>query len=361
MTGRAKRVIRNPKASQPLASATVSSGYVSALLRFAVARGVPRPTLLQRSGLTLRDLRDRDGRTPLTRCAALMAAATELSGEPGFALQFGAALGMDVSVALLAAGSAATIAEAGAWFNHFGSLVLDTESGSGLLKIERDRQGVWLEFRFGSEREIRPLVEAGFAWCVTQMRALPATAGVLKTVFLRGAAPADTADYARVFAVPVIFGAERDALLLDDGCLSVALPPTHPYVAHLIHERAETLMKDLAASRSVRGRVERHLAKRLAAGPTDMETVARDLRLSRQTLRRRLQLEGCNFEQVLEGLRQRLALSLLDEGKFAVKDIAARLGFSEPAAFSRAFKRWTGMNPSAARRGRGQATSKDLR
>lgn len=362
MTGRAKRVIRKPKARRSSAGATVSAGYVSALLRFAEARGVPRQPLLKRSGITPGELRDRDGRVPLIRCAALMAAAADISGEPGFALRFGEALGMDVSVALLAAASAATVAAAGVRFNHFAPLVLDHEAGAGgLLCLARDRRGVWLELRLGAERELRPLVAAGFAWCVTQIRALAVPAGVLKAVYLRDTAPADPADYARVFAAPIIFGAQRDALLLDDEFLSVALPAAHPYVSALVDARAETLLRELQASRTMRGRVERHLAGRLGAGPADMATTAGDLGLSRQTLRRRLRLEGCSFEQVLAALRQRLALSLMDEGNLAVKEIAARLGFSEPAAFSRAFKRWTGVSPSAARRARDKATSKNFR
>jgi AraC-like DNA-binding protein len=52
---------------------------------------------------------------------------------------------------------------------------------------------------------------------------------------------------------------------------------------------------------------------------------------------------------LLDGLRHRLALQLIREGGLSVKQASWRLGFSEPAAFSRAFKRWTGSAPSAAR------------
>jgi AraC-like DNA-binding protein len=58
-----------------------------------------------------------------------------------------------------------------------------------------------------------------------------------------------------------------------------------------------------------------------------------------------LKAEGVTFEQVLDELRHRLALRYMREG-MSVKQAAYRLGFSEPAAFSRAFKRWTGRSPS---------------
>ncbi len=99
-----------------------------------------------------------------------------------------------------------------------------------------------------------------------------------------------------------------------------------------------------------RREVEAHLEPRLASGPIGIESVARELGYSRQTLYRRLKAEGVTFEEVLDGLRRRLALRLLREQGLSVKEAAWRLGFSDPAAFSRAFKRWTGAAPKAPRR-----------
>jgi AraC-like DNA-binding protein len=96
--------------------------------------------------------------------------------------------------------------------------------------------------------------------------------------------------------------------------------------------------------------VEAHLEPRLAAGPLGIDAVARELGYSRQTLYRRLKAEGVTFEEVLDGLRRRVALRLLCDDGLSVKEAAWRLGFSDPAAFSRAFKRWTGAAPTAARR-----------
>lgn len=96
--------------------------------------------------------------------------------------------------------------------------------------------------------------------------------------------------------------------------------------------------------------VERHLEPLLASGPLGIDSVARELGYSRQTLYRRLKAEGVTYEEVLDGLRHRLALRLLCEEKLSVKEAAWRLGFSDPAAFSRAFKRWTGRSPGAGRR-----------
>jgi AraC-like DNA-binding protein len=97
-----------------------------------------------------------------------------------------------------------------------------------------------------------------------------------------------------------------------------------------------------------RAEVERRLEPLLDSGEVGIERVARDLGYSRQTLYRRLKAEGSTYEQLLDGLRRRLALRFMSEG-LSVKDSAYRLGFSDPAAFSRAFKRWTGTSPSVMR------------
>jgi len=80
-----------------------------------------------------------------------------------------------------------------------------------------------------------------------------------------------------------------------------------------------------------------------------METIAEKMGLSRQTLFRQLKAEGTSFEKVLDGLRHQLALQYLKGKKVSVNETAYLLGFSEPAAFSRAFKRWTGVNPRQMR------------
>jgi AraC-like DNA-binding protein len=87
----------------------------------------------------------------------------------------------------------------------------------------------------------------------------------------------------------------------------------------------------------------------LHKGEASMDAVADKMALSRQTLFRRLKAEGTTFEKVLDELRHRLALHYLGGKKVSVNETAYLVGFSDPAAFSRAFKRWTGTSPRAMR------------
>jgi AraC-like DNA-binding protein len=148
---------------------------------------------------------------------------------------------------------------------------------------------------------------------------------------------------------PFMFGSRRRA----PAGAGEAAAPRSPFLS-LLGEVATAFEAKAAERRApprtspFRAEVERRLEPLLASGEIGIERLARDLGYSRQTLYRRLKAEGATYEQLLDGLRRRLALRFMREG-LSVKDAAYRLGFSDPAAFSRAFKRWTGTSPSDMR------------
>ena len=87
----------------------------------------------------------------------------------------------------------------------------------------------------------------------------------------------------------------------------------------------------------------------LHTGDATVDLTASRMGLSRQTLFRKLKAEGVTFEKVLDELRYRMAADYLGARKVSVNETAYLVGFSEPAAFSRAFKRWTGSSPRSLR------------
>ena len=126
--------------------------------------------------------------------------------------------------------------------------------------------------------------------------------------------------------------------------------PGNPFLTFL-GEVAKAIEKRAKPKRSPLQRdVERRVELLLETGEVRIDRIARELGLSRQTLYRRLKAEGVTFEALVDGLRRRLALRFVREQGLPVKEAAWRLGFSDPAAFSRAFKRWTGSSPSAMQR-----------
>jgi hypothetical protein len=143
----------------------------------------------------------------------------------------------------------------------------------------------------------------------------------------------------------VTFSSGWNAMRVDPRIATwpVALQPR--YVFGVLTQRADSLLQELEDQKTVRGQVETVLLPLLHTGEVSADAVARALGFSRQTLFRKLKTEDATYEQVLDALRHRMALRYLAGAKASVNETAYLVGFSEPAAFSRAFKRWTGKSP----------------
>ena len=88
------------------------------------------------------------------------------------------------------------------------------------------------------------------------------------------------------------------------------------------------------------------LVDMLPAGEAGQTEVARRLKLSVSSLQRGLRAEGQTFRQVLETTRKSLALRYIQEGTYALSEVAYLLGFADQSSMTRAFRRWTGVAPS---------------
>ena len=105
------------------------------------------------------------------------------------------------------------------------------------------------------------------------------------------------------------------------------------------------------------GRVRAAVGLTLQRGTGDLASVARALDVGARTLQRRLAAEGRNFRAVVDDARRELAKQYLADRAQSLANIALLLGFSEQAAFQRAFVRWTGVTPGRFRRDGAAATN----
>lgn len=83
-----------------------------------------------------------------------------------------------------------------------------------------------------------------------------------------------------------------------------------------------------------------------------LKEAAAYFQMSQQVLHRRLQAEDLSFKEIKMQTRRDIAVNLLFQNKHKIEEIATMVGFSEPSAFIRAFKGWTGSTPLAYRQGK---------
>lgn len=325
---------------------TVSAGVAGGLIDFAVSKNAGRNELLNRSGISESDLADGDNRVPMARYQALILAAMGLTGNTALALHYAEQVDLaKLSVVGLVTHASATMMDALMQLNRYGQLVAEVDVGlAGRFEIVREAGEIWLVDNRINADAFPELTEITFARLVSGPRRF-ANQLHIGAIHFTHKAPAHADEYERIFGAPVTFESQRNAMLLDESWLThpVALAPH--YAFGILSKHADALLAQLQAGRTVGAKVESALMPILHLGDASIDSVSTQMAMSRQTLYRKLKAEGTTFEQLLDDLRQKLALHYLECKKVSVNETAYLVGFSDPSAFSRAFKRWTGESP----------------
>lgn len=170
-------------------------------------------------------------------------------------------------------------------------------------------------------------------------------------VWLAHPQPQDLSEYRKSFGdARILFDTAENALLLPAGLLDVPLTRADKRLHAVLMAHAERMLAELPRVESLSERVRRGITETMPDGTVSAERVAAMLNMSRRTLSRQLGAEGTSFRALLEEVRQRFAKHYLESTNMGAADIAFMLGFSQSAAFVRAFRRWTGCAPGEYRR-----------
>ncbi len=184
----------------------------------------------------------------------------------------------------------------------------------------------------------RILTEFPFASLALRTREATDGAFVLRAVRFAHAGEATPA-YAALFGAPVTFGAGRDELEFDPAQLDLRLASADPITAAVLEAKVVQLTS--APLDPFLARVRVAIATDFTGG---LAAIAKQLAISARTLRRHLEQHGHSLRELTDDVRRVRADELLAAGT-PIKEVAFALGFSEPSAFSRAYKRWTGAAP----------------
>jgi AraC-like DNA-binding protein len=152
------------------------------------------------------------------------------------------------------------------------------------------------------------------------------------------------------FGCPVEFGASGDQVAFSNETLALPLVTEDRHLLETLRPICDEAAKQRGtAIGSLRAAVENEAQKLLPHGKAKRHRVAKTLGHSERTLTRKLADEGITYEQVLDQLRQSLALQYIKEEGVSLSQIAWLLGYERSTSFNHAFRRWTGRSPSVAR------------
>jgi AraC-like DNA-binding protein len=169
--------------------------------------------------------------------------------------------------------------------------------------------------------------------------------------------PDDPAGFERVLQCPVIVSSAVDELVVSPAMWRLPLRRRDPVLRQMLEKHADAMLEQLPKQSGISSDVQRSLVGRVAGGDIRMKSIARELGLSARTLQRRLAEEGATYQELVDDARKQAASRYLSNSRLAIGEVAYLVGFSEPAPFYRAFRRWFGVTPEQFRNRRDSAVS----
>lgn len=328
----------------------ISVLIVRALVQELNRRDVPTEEFCASVGLDPALLDDATFRMELSDYNRLVARAIEITGDPQLGLHVGARTPpAALTVFGHLVGACRTLRESSEVLFRFGPLLIE---GAEWRLSER---GDAVSLSFALPAELGPQLTYGAEVCMAlvigAIRPFVPNVAPLEVTF-RHEPTGPLYTYERVFECPVRFGASENALTGTADILDRPQLHTDESLREMLRRRAEGLLADLHSVDRLPIRIRDFVMQHEQPTAVSAAMLADAFGMSERTLRRRLVDRGMSLRELLDRTLQQMAYTALEENESRpIKDVAARLGFSELSGFYRAFKRWTGLTPAEFRAG----------
>lgn len=328
---------------------TISVKAVGKIVDTAAAYGVRPQELYRAVRLDPSLLGDADNRIPYSQIVELYETAARLTGDDAFGLHLSERTSAKVfdllGYVLL---NSPTLGEAIGRIVRYHSIWTDGAGYELEMKDKRARLGyqyVNLDAELSRhDCEMTLAITLRFARLATGVDWTPLE------VNFKHAAPADTSEHRRIFRSPVHFSRPVNEIIFDPSLLNLPIVEADAALCAVLDRHAEELLTKVPRRGGFADEVRSLLFESLNGGDASLEAVAQHLGTSPRTLQRKLKEEGTTHQDLLDEIRRDLSKRYLIEPQMAICEVAYLLGFSEPSAFHRAFRRWTGITPKEYRR-----------
>ncbi len=172
----------------------------------------------------------------------------------------------------------------------------------------------------------------------------------IRRVDFRCAEPRQGADYRLFFGAPVQFGQPVSLLAFDRTVLKLPIVRSEQALKQFLRGAPANILVRYRYDAGLAANVRKRLRQTPPPAWSSFAGLSAEMRMSPSTLRHRLHAEGQSYAGIKDEIRRDLAIDMLLRSDRGVGEIAAQLGFSEPSAFHRAFRKWTSKSPAAFRR-----------
>jgi len=345
MTLRANRMTSGARPTQEAPS--VPARKLPMLLACLREGGIDGRKLMKRCDIEPERANAPEGRIALASWVELVRSAACALQDPDLGLHLGERFsGMPTVLGYLMS-ACATAREALHSFLRYQRLEHD---GCGLIE-HRVGPAVELEYcAYVSLAEDRLLTDFSLASVLGLYRLLTGEALAIEAAEFAYPRPGGSSEHQRIFQGSVQFSAGRNRIRFRAQALEQPLLRGNPAVRQQLEGPLNQALHHLDTREPMSARVVHALGRTLNHGEFTIHRIASQLRLGTRSLQLNLQEEGTTFREVLESVRKALALDFLADPTISLLEVTFLLGFSEPSAFHRAFRRWTGATPAEFRK-----------
>jgi len=317
-------------------------------LSYLDRRGIDAEPALFGAGLSRRQLSENNiGVSVASQYRFLDLAATE-ANDNLLGLHVAAEMDMRaVGILFYLAGSSPTVSEALEHLAHYSA----TTNEALVLEIFRYEDEVILTIRHVQEfnEQRHQFFELLALWFIRTLHMQTNLDFAPLRVTFTHARDAGQREVHRLLRCPVEFAQTVDSWVLPQRIMDLPIVSGDSYLLRILTVHADELLTERHSVTGLQSMVADQLTSLLPSGEIRAAAVAQRLNMSTRSFTRQLAKEGTTFGEILERLRRRLATRYLAHNRMSIKQIAWLLGYSEPGAFTHAYKRWTGTTPRRAR------------
>lgn len=324
---------------------SASFEYVPLLLEMMEKRGFRAEQLLEGIALPERSQWNEPGlRVLASEYEQLIRRALALSGEPWLGWEFGLSMNVSTHGFLgYAAMSSATLGDA------IDLAVKFFRTRSTIVALEFFTDGEQAVIQADEQLALNDLanfsIESLFSSLYFMAQKMLSDQMLVGEVRFAYSKPPYFDKLAPLLPGPSLFDCPHHQLRFDKALLKVPLKFADPRLTQMAQSQCEEEMADIQLPPTLLGQVKRVILAEVGNFP-NVDDVANELHMSSRTLKRKLQQLGTSYQKILDDLRRGLAVEYLTRSTHAIDEIAALLGYSDASNFARAFRRWTGKNPS---------------
>jgi AraC-like DNA-binding protein len=330
---------------------TVSNSLVAAIVDGVGAGDDERRALLASARIQPDAVRDVHGRTSIVALARLWRRVMRATDDDFVGLRIGSSVRGDrFGLAVHAAQHADDFRAVLVQFAKYATLVNDLMECK--LEVAPPVARFVARLHWNVLRLERHAVDITFAAVAAFARDRLAERLVVREVRLVHNRVAGRAVYERLFGAPLVLGANRNELVFDAAILDAPVADRDPELGALLDRYASLELARIPVVTDLPARIAQVVRRQLVAGTAvELAAIAKELEMTARTLQRHLAAHATSFTVLLDEQRRALAPEMLAEPGANVEQVGFRLGYSEPTAFIRAFKKWYGTTPGNYRRG----------